>query len=471
MSKTLIEANPPPIYREPVIGTGGAAGANTTAPVRPPPQIPPQPPPGPVREPELQKASVLLQRLDSILVCIAKTTTRSVADEEVTAAIAGVSLTDDDELLLKAAVFKAKATFELLSGIPARDIAAAMTADAETGEVSWKEGDETANLVRCAIDTQAELSGRLRDIANRREVDGETFDAIAEMSAQCDRRQSEIVTIAGQLAQAVAEGRAAAEGGEPGIGRGMDDVVGKILPRQAFEMHGTRDVLDGFCTNLKKLAATLDGFAKCPNATLIQDEFPRCQNELFDAAEELKTMAKDGIDAGNGGRIMPDRSFFEAASKYLADVQKKMLDVRKVVGTAYLENFIDKHLGIPEKFHVLDQGKLSAKTYPTLALLASKRRELAKLALEYMRKPLATTARKMHNVVSDIDADCRRAALKKEISELRKSEAGSMSEADWAEFEAEFGFASATFTQSAVFVPLLFPPKLISIFLPLVGLP
>ena len=456
MSKSVIGAIPPPVYSDPVIGTGSAAGANTTAPVQqqppqPPPQIQPQPPPEPVPDPEPEKASLLLRRLDAILVNIAETAVRSVDEKEVAAAIADVKLTDDDEVLLKAAAFKAKATFDILSRIPAKDIAAAMTVNAETGEVSWKKDDETANLVRGAIDAQADLSDRLRRIANSRDVDGGTFDTFAEMSARCDRRQSEIVTIAGQLAQAVAEGRAAAEGGGSAVDKGMDDVVGKILPRKAFEMHGTRDVLDGFCKRLGTLAATLDIFAKSPNSAISQSEFLRCQLELFDASEELKTIAKDGIDAGNGGRIMPDRTFFESASKHLADLQNKMNDVRKVVGPVYLENFIEKHLGIPEKFHVLDQGKLFAPKYPALALLASKRRELAKLALQYMKNPLKPTRKRMLDVCWDIYRDCTKAKLKEEIAELRKNEARQMSDADWNEFEDEFGSAGATYTQEARF--------------------
>ena len=197
--------NPVPVQPQ----VGGAQGAVNHAPVGNPP-VAPEPLDGnpPVQAPRMPVGE-LVAKLDSLLVRAAKTATASVDAAALEAAAGTAKLDAQTRQQLSTLADRAQASFAALAAFTGREIGNALAL--KDGAFDWKEGDAVATAIKKALDDQAALAEKLHELANRPEIAGNAFDSLCELAFQCDRRGTEILTLAMELAdaaeQAGADGR------------------------------------------------------------------------------------------------------------------------------------------------------------------------------------------------------------------------------------------------------------------------
>ena len=398
-------------------------------------------------------ARAISQRLDSILLVAAKCTTRAVDVKSLRDATAKTVLDKNTRSALLTAALKAKNAMDALSGFTGREIAAALVAD-ENGCFNWNAGNAVAEALRLAIDTQADLSEMLHTIVNRKDVTGDLFETLSEMALQCDRRQSEISTLAMQLADAVTHA-----GDDPTLASRLDARLSSLLPRQALSMHGTGEALEKIKAQLEPLAARLEAFAARPNASLSSEEFMAYTVEVKTAAAALKRIATEGFPTPDGGRLIPDRDILSGAAQLVRFAEQKLEDTRRGIGERLLRNFANQTFGFPDNIPLVDRKNLQelSSVAPHLARAVALRYNLHKAALAYMKDPSEERALAMTMIVSSLSR-MDRSAINNDITRLyNMSPHGpdDMSEADWNDLRATFRKPRAIGTQVAHFVQMV----------------
>ena len=441
----------PPAFNLPSVnGANGVEGNGGNVPV--PPQNPPAPKELP-QEPPKDNARSLLQSLDSMLIRAAKISTRSVDGAALKSAVAGIKFGGTERDDLEAAVANAQHTLSELARFSGRQIAAAMSVG-DNGAFAWT-NNAAAQAVRDAIDAQAKLSDILHGLANRPDVAGETFDSICEMALACDRRQSEIATLSMQLADAVAQ-----NGDDPEVAARLDATVGSLLPRQALSMHGNESAIEKLRAHLQPLAARLDDFAARPNASISNAEFMGYAVEVIDAAAALEKAAREGFPTGDGGRVMPDKSFLDAAVKLVSFAREKLENAREKICNVSLNHFAQNVLGVSDDFAVIYEENLPAleQSCPNLAKAARLRHELGKLALGYVKEQTKDAVSRMNTIVVKM-TKLDQKAIDEEVKSIRaavKSDGeDDMTPEDWDALAASFKCVGATYTQVVHFVNMV----------------
>ena len=360
-------------------------------------------------------ARSLLQKLDTMLLKAANMSTKAVDESSIkeVAKTSGLSKADRDALT--AAADTARRTMKAISDFTGRQIASAFVAD-DKGVFDWKD-NAAAAAIRAAIDAQAELSEKLHTLANRPETTGLAFDAAVNIALQCDRRQTEIASLAMQLADA-----AAGANDDPAVTKRLDMKLAALLPRQALSMHGNADALEKMKAKLQPLANRLENFAARPNASLSSAEFMQYAVELKDACDVVSHAAVHGFVASDGtSRIMSDSEFLAALAKLADNAKTKLEKARKSIGEAYLRNFIDHSLGIRKELTILAPGNMWAvkKQSSLLAVAVELRRELGKAALEYLADPDSKAKKQKIDALVDSYAKLDKDDLKIGVESLK----------------------------------------------------
>ena len=183
----------PPAPMPPAGPVGGNAGQPANVPQV---QLEAQPENAP---PEGANTRSMIQKLDAMLLKAANMSTKAVDESSIKklAKMPGVGKAESDAITASAE--KARRTMMAISAFTGRQIASAFVAN-ERGVFEWKDNNAAA-AIRAAIDAQAELSEKLHDLANRPGIADKTFDAVVNLALQCDRRQTEIASLALQLAE------------------------------------------------------------------------------------------------------------------------------------------------------------------------------------------------------------------------------------------------------------------------------
>ncbi len=269
-----IGSNLPP----PVLQPGSANAPEGAVPVgtgatQPPPEGPAAAPGLPPESPKTG-AKPLAGKLDAMLLKAAEMSTKAVASTKLSKAVEGVGLSIGELSDLTDLADAAAESFAKLGEFSGRQIAAALVAG-ENGAFDWKEDDSVASAIRKALDDQAALAEKLHDLANDRRVSGPAFEAICDQAFIADRRQSEILTLAVQIADAAE--------------RAGDDFV-----RQAFKVSDAyvpayRENLDGIrgaCPHLAR-AADLRHRIHDQAKLYVEDRAPRRLQEMYKLANKL----------------------------------------------------------------------------------------------------------------------------------------------------------------------------------------
>ena len=249
----------------------GVGTSNAPVPVaEPPPLAPPAQP----------SARSMAQKLDSMLFKVAQTTTRSVNTTRMHSTLSGTGLSIAKRSKLADAADQAAGTFSALAKLSGKQIANALVVD-ENGKFDWS-NSPAAEMLKEALDAQAELSALLHEVVNDPKVTGEAFETLSEMALQADRRQTEIMSLALQLADAVQQ-----NGDDPEVVEKLRAKMTTLLPRQALAMHGNEAALEKIKAELQPIADRLDDFASRPNASISSEEFAALQHEIAMARNAL----------------------------------------------------------------------------------------------------------------------------------------------------------------------------------------
>ena len=230
----------------------------------------------PVQQP-VPSARSLSQKLDSMLFMVAQTTTRSVYSPNLQKVVSATKLSSNTRAELTDAADQAAKAFKELGKFSGREIAAALVVGKDN-KLDWGT-TPVAQALKKAIDTQAQLSEKLHDVVSSPKVVGDALETLTEMALQADRRQSEIMTLAFELADAAEQ-----KGEDPDVVARLDAKVEQLLPRQALQMHGTNAAIERIKAELQPLADRLEAFAARPNASLSSEEFAAGVNRFPSSA-------------------------------------------------------------------------------------------------------------------------------------------------------------------------------------------
>ena len=147
------------------------------------------------------EAKSLSLKLDSMMIRAAQLATRSVDVNALAETVKDVPLDETMRTALDDAAERAKSALSELSRLSGREIAEAL--EDKDGKLNFKADNEAADAIREAIDAQAKLSEMLHKLVNSPHTDAAVADQLLEMALQCDRRQSEIMTLTMELTDAV----------------------------------------------------------------------------------------------------------------------------------------------------------------------------------------------------------------------------------------------------------------------------
>ena len=151
------------------------------------------------------EAKSLSLKLDSMMIRAAQLATHSVDVNALAETVKDVPLDETVRTALDDAAERAKSALSELSRLSGREIAEAL--EDKDGKLNFKADNEAADAIREAIDAQAKLSEMLHKLVNSPHTDAAVADQLLEMALQCDRRQSEIMTLTMELADAVQAAR------------------------------------------------------------------------------------------------------------------------------------------------------------------------------------------------------------------------------------------------------------------------
>ena len=442
--QTIGPSMPPSVFSPPTTGFEGVSTVST-APGAAAPTSPSDSESNPV-QPQHVPAQELAQKLDTLLLAAAKRSTTAVDTKALVKAASKTHLGSAERAELKDVATKAQKTFSALAQFSGRQIASALSVD-DKGAFDWKNGDPVAKALKEAIDAQADLSEKLHNLVNDPRVSHELFDSLCEMALQADRRQSEIFSLALQLADAA--GKA---GTDPEIVARLDAKLEDLLPRQALKMHGTDSAIQRLKDKLQPLADRLSAFAAKPNASITSEEFFAYNYAVDEAANALGHAAANGFPDGKGGRWEPDQTLFSVANKLVGNAKKVLADVRTQVGMRMARAFVEDTFRLSDNLVIVYKENLPGLSgaAPNLAKAARLRHQLYALAKQYMANPCDEIATQMHNASFEMML-ISKDDLAKEIAFLSSVGFGDtdMTGKDWAELKAQFAHPKGMITQAA----------------------
>lgn len=377
-------------------------------------------------EPEVQStARSLAQKLDAILLHASRLTTRVVDAENIESAANTAKLGKADRKALADALKNARQSMASIQNFTGRQIAAALVAD-ENGVFDWN-SDLAGQALRTAIDAQSRLSELLTNIANRPDISGDAFEELSELALQCDRRQSEISTLAMELVDAEAKA-----GTNPAIAKRLDTRLSALMQRQAIEMHGNTEFLAKMQEELQPLADRMEAFAARPNASISSTEFTAYSIEVKTAAAAIYRAASEGFPAPGGGRIVPDTDFMTGLAKLARAAEKKLADVRTNIGNVRLRDFAERVIGLPEKITIFDADNLEDlyNLAPVMAKLVDYRQRIRNACLAYIKNSTDEARAKLNRLIA-VYSNLSTRGLQYEIDYLQSHLKSDMTKDDW----------------------------------------
>ena len=251
--------------------------------------------------PELEAAGKMVSQLDVLLMKAAKTSTKSLSGKQVEKKLQklvsdGALSADSLKLLAKTADTAAKKLKEL-DKFTGKQLAEAFDKNGNF-DASTKVGKAIAAAVKAQEDISDLLAqlGKSLDAMSRHDaamrqanskfkgVDEVLLNEVNDLRQLCDRRATEINTLAYQMQGFAMHLVANGEDADPNVKAILAAKVNELLPRQALAMHGTADALatvnEEVSGKLRPLAERIDAFRSNPSATIGTDEFNALQSDI-----------------------------------------------------------------------------------------------------------------------------------------------------------------------------------------------
>ena len=328
----------------------------------------------------------VVAKLDTLLLRAAKTATSSVSEAKISEAadLAGLDQTTRDNLITVAE--RARTSFLALAGFTGRQIGGAV--EVKDGRFCWKVEDPVADAIRKALEDQAELAEKLHNLVNGGKLADTAFDAVCELAFQCDRRGTEIMTLAMELADAAEQ---ASVGENPKVDARLDRKLEEMLPGKALSLHGTKQDIGRLEAQLRPLVNRLDEFAARGPGAISAEELNAYTREIRETANALARAGKEGIPVGDdGSRIIPDRQLLDATADILHGLEARLADIRTEVVKKSVEKHIDIAFDWVRKLPLMNAPselpRLS-ETTPAIALAVQTFCSIIAAADQYVKTP------------------------------------------------------------------------------------
>ena len=252
------------------------------------------------------------------------------------------------ENLAKDAADKLKA----LDKFSGREIAKALMVDkkSEYGELVWGKGffglNSTAKAVKAAVEAQEKLSEALAKfndrLAGSKDVTPAMQDAFTELQFQCDRRATEIYSIAVRMHDLVQKDVVNGTIADPQVAAYLDATFKELMPREAILMHGTAEAIKTMKDLLGPLVAKLASFAADGGKELGAEELATISADMATMKNAIENVRRNGLEikdgqvaandgtiAEKGGRTEVDHSILKMMEKVLSEASDKLADVKK----------------------------------------------------------------------------------------------------------------------------------------------
>ncbi|MBQ9367889.1 MAG: hypothetical protein IJT83_08920 [Victivallales bacterium] len=315
----------------------------------------PEPLPKPNVENAVEKS--LLAQLDVLLLHAAKNATTMVKIETVKQVLDSIDLDDDTKEDIIELAETISSNLDSLGDYTGRDLADVFKP--VDGKIQWNRDMFVGIYMNELTDACAQYSEKLQDIINTHHG-AQGLNILEEAMLQCDRRASELTTLAMQFAE-----MSLVEKDSPAVKMKLDMTLLEMLPEQALKMHGNAEAIEKMRENVAPLAKRLDNLSKRPDTPVSMQELSMIRLEMETMAEALELAMKEGFPSGQNGRLLVDNSLFSEAKKILDGVSPKFENLRTQVAQTSLKRVVSHCFKpIPAKVPI------SKKIHPVLKIIA-----------------------------------------------------------------------------------------------------
>lgn len=216
------------------------------------------------------------------------------------------------------------------------------------GAFDFDENSAVGKAVKRAIDAQLALSEELGEFNERlaasSKVSAALQDQFTELQFQCDRRATEINSIAFRMFDLAQKDVVNGEAGDPQIKALLDSAFSELMPREAIMMHGTAEAFDKLSEKLRPLAEKLDAFSANGTKILTKAELKAFKTDMTLMKNAIANVRKNGLEIKHGNQIVSrievDKSLLDAMDKILADTKKQIDDANKTSVARTIDAFI-----------------------------------------------------------------------------------------------------------------------------------
>ena len=216
------------------------------------------------------------------------------------------------------------------------------------GVFDFDENREVGKAVKKAIDAQLALSeelGKLNErLAASSKVSAALYDQFTELQFQCDRRATEIDSIAFRMFDLAQKDVVNGAVGDPQIEALLDSAFSELMPREAIMMHGTAEALEKLGEKFRPLAEKLDAFSADGTKILNKAEIKALEADMATMKNAIDNVRKNGLEIMRGdevvSRIEVDKSLLDAMDQILADTKKQIDDAKKTSVNRTIDAFI-----------------------------------------------------------------------------------------------------------------------------------
>ena len=261
-------------------------------------------------------------------------------------------ISEKDMANLESLAKDAAAKLKALDKFSGREIAKALMVDkkSEYGELVWGKGffglNSTAKAVKAAVEAQEKLSEELAKfndrLAGSKGVTPAMQDAFTELQFQCDRRATEIYSIAVRMHDLVQKDVVNRADADPQVVAYLDATFKELMPREAILMHGTAEAIKTMKDLLGPLVAKLASFAADGGKELGAEELATISADMATMKNAIENVRRNGLEikdgrvaanggpiAEKGGRTEVDHSILKMMEKVLSEASKHLSKVKK----------------------------------------------------------------------------------------------------------------------------------------------
>ncbi len=287
------------------------------------------------------RAADVVGQLDVLLLKALNGASGTVDAAAVEKAAKAAKLPKDVTANLKKLAENAHKSLEVLDRFSGRDLAAAMTKNAD-GTVTWKEGNSAAEAFANAQEAQEALSSALANALGSAK-NFKTQATLEELMLQCDRRSGELESLVFQMTEIIDTGAENAVNDAAKL-VGSGTISSHHSGADALDKFGRGEMFNALKNDLKPLTDRLESYAKGESKDLKKADLEQCTRDLKAIQNKFSAAAASGQIAIGGKTVFIDRSLLAEATKLLGDVGKKIGSLQREVVRAAMDNFVEKDI-------------------------------------------------------------------------------------------------------------------------------